>query len=489
MTLCLAMVLTVPAIAQTPRDMHTVPVLGGGQPQVDEDTYLRNRQPETFEADDANPAGTRIVGGFPARPGAWPSMVGLTIVKEGKSYRCGGTVIDRQWVLTAAHCVDRASMVTVREGGVHFSAGRQIRSQQILLHEGFNRSRMLNDIALIRLETAATMPRQMLASRASRFVLLKEAMMATITGFGLVQPVSQPQMTNPTQSLGPASELLLQADVPIVSTERCVARYGEHRITQASFCAGFEEGKSDTCKGDSGGPIFVRDRLGQPVQVGIASWGAGCGQPRSYGVYASLGHFEEWVRQHVPNASFAAGPSSPPAGSGVEPILQTIAGQTNVPRPSRLAQVTVDVLPGNQVRVGQTIAVRVTSSIGGNLIVYNRDERGAAYQVFPNRFSQGRDVGQARHQIRPGETVQLPGPTDGFALKITPPGGINEMIAIVVPNDVRVDDLTAPHEGMRSMGELEAPLQEIANRTRGVEVVPVAPTNRAIGKRAYLILQ
>src|SRR5262245_2198252 len=84
MALCVAVAQTTPAVGQTTRDMHTLPPFA--RPQMDDETYLRNKLPETFEPDDANPAGTRIVGGFPARPGAWPSMVGLTIVKQGKPY-------------------------------------------------------------------------------------------------------------------------------------------------------------------------------------------------------------------------------------------------------------------------------------------------------------------------------------------------------------------------------------------------------------------
>ena len=51
----------------------------------------------------------------------------------------------------------------------------------------------------------------------------------------------------------------------------------------------------DTCQGDSGGPLVAKAG-GKPIQVGIVSWGHGCGLPKVYGVYTRLGNFIDWIR-------------------------------------------------------------------------------------------------------------------------------------------------------------------------------------------------
>lgn len=51
---------------------------------------------------------SRIVGGEHAKPGLWPWQVELLVLQEDKktfAHRCGGTLIDSEWVVTAAHCV------------------------------------------------------------------------------------------------------------------------------------------------------------------------------------------------------------------------------------------------------------------------------------------------------------------------------------------------------------------------------------------------
>ena len=50
----------------------------------------------------AGRGGGRIVGGVAARPGAWPWMVGL---RRGGDIFCGGALIAREWVVSAAHCM------------------------------------------------------------------------------------------------------------------------------------------------------------------------------------------------------------------------------------------------------------------------------------------------------------------------------------------------------------------------------------------------
>merc|ERR1712002_395808 len=45
---------------------------------------------------------TRIVNGVNANPNSWPWIVHLSF--EDNEWICGGTIINREWVLTAAHC-------------------------------------------------------------------------------------------------------------------------------------------------------------------------------------------------------------------------------------------------------------------------------------------------------------------------------------------------------------------------------------------------
>lgn len=48
-------------------------------------------------------ASPRVVGGKPAKPGAWPWVVAM--YRDGV-FHCGGVILDASWILTAAHCVD-----------------------------------------------------------------------------------------------------------------------------------------------------------------------------------------------------------------------------------------------------------------------------------------------------------------------------------------------------------------------------------------------
>ena len=103
-------------------------------------------------------------------------------------------------------------------------------------------------------------------------------------------------------------------------------------------------------------------------------------EANAWGVYASVGAFEDWIQERVPNAVFSDQGAGFAAAEGGSPVavseLQEFVASQSLDHPSQLAQVTVDIAPGNAIKIGEVIKVRVTSSVDGRLIVFNRDETG-----------------------------------------------------------------------------------------------------------------
>jgi secreted trypsin-like serine protease len=283
--------------------------------------------------DNEDDSTSRIVSGFPARPGAWPSTVELQLnrlsLKNGAraTILCAGSIIDERWVLTAAHCLgypdEKVEAATAFEGSNLHQRGRPIKVSRFKFPKQFDSRTKVNDIALLQLSRPAKAPRQKLTAGSGRSTFLAAGNMATIVGWGL------------TTEGGQLSNQLLQANVPIVDQQACAAAYRRVNgvVTETSFCAGLPEGGVDACQGDSGGPLYIAGANGEPVQAGIVSWGEGCARKEFPGVYSAVPHFERWIRQFVPNATFVL-PRKPaePASKPAEPTpttsasLQTISG-------------------------------------------------------------------------------------------------------------------------------------------------------------------
>ena len=74
--------------------------------------------------------------------------------------------------------------------------------------------------------------------------------------------------------------------------------YGQDKLTQGMFCAGYLAGGIDSCQGDSGGPMVCTTR-GRNTLLGIISWGYGCGRANKPGVYTKVANYLDWIRQHT----------------------------------------------------------------------------------------------------------------------------------------------------------------------------------------------
>ncbi|KAG1942561.1 serine protease 33-like [Pimephales promelas] len=235
------------------------------------------------------PLNNRIVGGVDAAEGSWPWQVSLHSSTGG--HFCGGSLINNEWVLTAAHCLPGVSASSLRvylgrrtQQGVNANEiSRNVVT--IIIHPSYNSDTNDNDIALLRLSSTVTFNDYIrpvcLAALNSGF---PSGTSSWITGWGDVQS---------GVSLA-APGTLQETMVPVVANDQCNNLLGSGSVTNNMICAGLLEGGKDTCQGDSGGPMVSKQCLVW-VQSGITSWGYGCADPNAPGVYTRVSQYESWI--------------------------------------------------------------------------------------------------------------------------------------------------------------------------------------------------
>jgi V8-like Glu-specific endopeptidase len=445
------------------------------------------------DADGQGEGASRVIKGVPAKDGYWKSAVNIEIGR-GTTYAaaCGASVIDRRWLLTAAHCVfdqkrggvRSLEWATAYEGSYGYKRGKPLRVTEVHVHRQFKivNDQLTYDVALLKLEKDAAAPRQKLASYHGVRAFLTEGNVATVVGWGNTDP----------QGYRP-SPILLQANVPIVGEKACLSVYPN--VGQVAFCAGYPQGGVDTCQGDSGGPLYVAGSNAEHVQAGITSFGKGCARPNAYGVYTNLGLFEQWIKDLVPNAYFVLPPSTQPGSH-----LAAIGGVKPGGPPSPHGQVAVDIkhvpCPSshgapvaakdvNRIKVGSCIRVVVTSGVTGHLRVLSRNAQGKVDTIFPNEHSGSGQAGATSGTVQAGRTVTLPGGGDDFYFKVSAPLGPAHVIAIVASEEVGLSQISKAHSGQgRTSEELSDELAEIA---RQINVHPLAA--RAVGTRQYEVVE
>uniref|UniRef100_A0A670XW30 Peptidase S1 domain-containing protein n=1 Tax=Pseudonaja textilis TaxID=8673 RepID=A0A670XW30_PSETE len=91
---------------------------------------------------------SRIVGGEEAVPYSWPWQASLQILDE---YICGGAVLTRTWIVTAAHCLKKDECFLPALLLYYSYHKEQILVKQYIAHPDFNTSTLDSDIALVEL--------------------------------------------------------------------------------------------------------------------------------------------------------------------------------------------------------------------------------------------------------------------------------------------------------------------------------------------------
>jgi len=226
-------------------------------------------------------AGSRIVGGYEVYPEhSFPWQILLTV----SGSMCGGSVISKNYILTAAHCVDGsyASGMSVYVGGHARGSGDVKKVSKVIEHENYNSRTYDNDIALLKLEDELTFTDEItpICLPSSDAVV---GTTCTVTGWGT------------TSSGGNVANDLMKVSVPILANDDC----GQvtNQMTDNMMCAGYSWGGYDSCQGDSGGPLAcpTSDDSSVYEQHGVVSWGIGCGDSGYPGVYARVSEYTDWI--------------------------------------------------------------------------------------------------------------------------------------------------------------------------------------------------
>lgn len=234
---------------------------------------------------------TRVIGGTDVPNGKYPFVVALLDKRYGGSaYNqqfCGASLIDKDTVLTAAHCVkgNVASNLRVTVGRtVLDSTQGQVRNvSRINIHPSYNASTQANDVAVLKLSSAVSGVRPIRLPATSNNGFETPGRSLTVAGWG--NTVAQPAGGSAGSSY---PQRMREAQVPVVSDATADRTYGNY-VPSLMVAAG-KTGK-DTCQGDSGGPLFARVSTSTGVvyyQVGVTSFGAGCGASGYPGVYAEV---------------------------------------------------------------------------------------------------------------------------------------------------------------------------------------------------------
>lgn len=238
--------------------------------------------------DDGGIVQPQVVGGEPVPDGKYKFLAALRDTTRGNTaYQqqfCGGTLIDRNSVLTAAHCLESVTApqlrVTVGLTSLREPGQGQTRSvESIARHPQYTTS-----LITFRYDAAVlTLDRPVKNIVVARIPATDDNELedpgdeATVAGWG--STVKQPSNNDPRYPVR-----MQEAQVPIVSDATAKRAYGADDYEPRLMLAAGRENK-DTCQGDSGGPIFVKRDTGPPLQIGITSFGNGCGARNFPGVY------------------------------------------------------------------------------------------------------------------------------------------------------------------------------------------------------------
>ncbi|XP_045489848.1 chymotrypsin-2-like [Pieris rapae] len=238
---------------------------------------------------------SRIIGGKDATPGMANYQVSIRIHKRKREWHnCGGSIINEEYVLTAASCVYRMKRhilsIVVGRHAID-NGGDRYKIKKLIPHANYSNSVEKNNIALIQIEG-----RFKFSDKVQPIELLKEMVpigkKCLFTGFGYVDLRRQTVPNN-----------LQMLEYKTISNDDCTKKFIRSPYSQfvpidaGQLCAERQENKG-ACYGDFGGPLVIQNEKNKTVQIGVLSWVVPCA--RYYPeVFNSVHGFYNWIQSNI----------------------------------------------------------------------------------------------------------------------------------------------------------------------------------------------
>ncbi|XP_036142161.1 transmembrane protease serine 9 [Monomorium pharaonis] len=237
----------------------------------------------------------RITDGEDAIPGEFPYQVS---VQWGVppftpfSHSCGGSIINKNFVLTAGHCIMNYGSLKVFAGKYYLN--KKENTEQVVdvatayVHEKYSGDVGPYDIAILELKTPLVFNKRVSAVKLPKQCEVRTGN-AVLSGWGSISKKSRPLLP----------EVLQKVTIPLLDNKSCQKKFSKDsdpaKIYNSQICTD-AIGEISACSGDSGGPL-VQFENNVPIQVGIVSWGIyPCGVNHMPSVYTRVASYIDWIK-------------------------------------------------------------------------------------------------------------------------------------------------------------------------------------------------